>query len=257
VIAAALVSVLVVGIVVAFLTRPTQSAGTASTGGASPSSVSPSSAAPSGASQRPSTTAAPAATGALLTDDFSAKAHGWTVIGDAPVRGTYSGGAYRVAVQPANTDGGAVAYPEAVRSVFPVAPADVRVDVDVRRLPQSDLATDFGLLCRGNKASDTAYLFTIGDGYASIAKAAATYRQLRKASPPIDAAAVNHLRVECTSQPGGTVHLALWVNNSLAVQAVDKQPTLGSGAVGLFVGISSLARSAVQVEFDNLRIARA
>jgi hypothetical protein len=248
---AALLVTLIVGVVaVALSTRSAESTdGGTATGPDVPPSPSPHllTTSPSSSNHGP-------LEGMLLSDDFSRMANRWTVASDAETSGSYSDGAFLVSVKSAGRGTGGAVFPEAVQSVFPLAPADVRIEVDAHRVPGSDPATDYGVLCRAGKASGNTYILTVAGNQASIAKSAGEYSTLKESSPTIDATATNHLRAECTSRKGGAVHLALWVNDVLAVEVVDAEAPLEPGSVALWVGIGRAARKTAQAEFDDVRI---
>ena len=195
-------------------------------------------------------TTSPPADKVILSDDFSSRASGWDNDGTKPVSG-YTNGAYRISAPP-SAAGAAGAVPMQASRVYPSAPPNLRIEVDGRRLPASDQSMGYGILCR--IAGENAYVFTIADNYALIAKFGATYKELKEAGPQVDPNSTNHLQAVCTSVEGEqAVHLELWVNGQKAVETIDRDGPLPTGTVGLVVGTENTKRASV-AEFDNFAV---
>jgi len=108
---------------------------------------------------------------------------------------------------------------------------------------------EYGVLCRVNEGH--AYILTISDNYAKIAKNGPEYEELRTAEPQVNPNSTNQLQAVCTSVVGQqAVHLELWVNGQKAVETTDRDNPLSTGTVGLVVGTYQTKRASV-AEFDN------
>jgi TIR domain len=193
------------------------------------------------------TTTPPATDRVIFRDDFSSEAAGWGPYGE-PETGRYANGAYRVSAPP-SAAGGEGASPGNASGVYPSAPSNIRIEVQGRRLPASDQGMEFGVACRID--GDNAYVFTISDDDAKIAKYGAKYKALKEAQVQVNAASTNRLRAVCTSVEGQqAAHLELWVNGRKAVETTDRDRPLRAGTVGLVVGTYRTRRVSV-AEFDN------
>jgi hypothetical protein len=108
---------------------------------------------------------------------------------------------------------------------------------------------EYGIGCRID--GESAYVFTISDNYAEIAKYGAKYRVLKEVHIPVNASSTNRLQAICTGVEGKqAVHLELWANGRRAVVTTDTDNPLPAGTVGLVVGTFQTKRVSV-AEFDN------
>jgi hypothetical protein len=199
------------------------------------------------------TTTSPPTNEVIFEDDFSSQASEWGPY--EPETGRYTNGAYRISVPPSPDGGGAGASPGEARAVYPTAPSNIRIEVQGRRLPASDQSMEYGISCRID--GDNAYVFTISDNHAKIAKYGAVYKALKEAEVQVNANSQNRLRAICTSVKGKqAVHLELWVNGRKAVETTDMDNPLPTGTVGLVVGTYQTKRVSV-AEFDNFVVTQA
>jgi hypothetical protein len=193
------------------------------------------------------TTTSPPTDRVIFQDDFSSQASEWGPY--EPETGRYTNGAYRISAPPSADGSGAGASPGNASEVSPSAPSDIRIEVKGRRLPASDQSMEYGVACRID--GDNAYVFTISDNYAEIAKYGAQYKALKETEVKVNAYSTNRLRAICTSIKGKqAVHLELWVNGRKAVETTDTDNPLPTGTVGLVVGTYQTKRVSV-AEFDN------
>jgi len=138
-------------------------------------------------------------------------------------------------------------------SVYPSAPSNIRIEVQGRRLPESDQNMSYGISCRIH--GDNAYVFSISDDYASIERYGA-YKLLKEAKIPVNANSANRLQAICTSVKGTrAVRLELWVNGKKAAEVTDADHPLPTGTVGLIVGFYQTKRVSM-AEFDNFTVSR-
>jgi hypothetical protein len=208
---------------------------------------------------------APSSTGAATTtslganevifrEDFSTRASGWVAYTD-PGFGRPMNGAYRISAPPPG-GGGAGSLPTKASRVYPVAPPDLRIQVEGRRLPTSDANMFFGMSCRLNDNGD-GYIFTVSATLARISQYGATaadYAVLKNTEINIDPTSTNRLQAVCTSVEGQhAVHLELWVNGQKAAEVTDRDKPLPTGHVGLIVETEETKRPSV-AEFDNFTV---
>jgi len=193
------------------------------------------------------TTTSPPTKEAIFQDDFSSQAFEWGPY--EPETGRYTNGTYRISVPPSADGGGAGASPGKASSVYPSAPSSIRIEVQGWRLPASDQSMEYGIGCRID--GDNAYVFTISDNYAEIAKRGAEYKALKETEVQVNANSRNRLQALCATVKGEqAVHLVLWVNGRKAVETTDRDNPLPTGTVGLVVGTYKTKRVSV-AEFDN------
>jgi hypothetical protein len=196
------------------------------------------------------TTTVPPTTKPIFQDNFSSRKSGWEGDGSQASGAGYANDAYRVSAPPSAEGSGAGSVPRKASRVFPSAPANLRIEVEGRRLPASDRSMEYGILCRINSDENDAYAFTVSDNYADIARLG-NYRKLMDAEIEVDPDLPTRLRAVCVSVKGqNAVHLELWVNDKKAIQTTDEDSPLQAGGVGLFVGTSQTTRASV-AEFDD------
>lgn len=199
-----------------------------------------------------STTTPPPAKEVIFQDDFSSQASEWGPYD--PGTGRYTNGAYQISAPPSAGGSGEGASPGKASGVYPSAPANIRIEVQGRRLPASDQNMEYGIACRVN--GQNSYVLVISDNYAAIEKYGA-YKLLKETQFQVDANSTNRLLAICTSVKGQqAVHLELWVNGRKAVATTDTDNPVPSGTVGLVVGTSQTKRVSV-AEFDNFAVSRA
>jgi TIR domain len=208
---------------------------------------------------------APSSTGAATTspttnevifrDDFSTQEPDWEVYDG---EGRYTNDAYRI-LAPAPGGSSAGSVPTKRSRVYPVAPPDLRIQVEGRRLPTSDANMYFGMQCRLNGKGD-GYILTVSAASARISQYGATpadYAVLKEAEINIDPTSTNQLQAVCASVEGQqAVHLELWVNGQKAVEATDRDRPLPPGYVGLIVETGGTKRPSM-AEFDNFAVIQA
>jgi TIR domain-containing protein len=200
-----------------------------------------------------SDTTSPLAKDVIFQDDFSSQAAEWGPYD--PGTGRYANGAYQISAPPSAAGGGSGASPGKASGVYPSAPANIRIEVQGRRLPASDQSMEYGIECRVN--GQNSYALVISDDYAAIEKYGGTYKLLKETKFQVDANSANHLMAICTSVRGQqAVHLELWVNGRKAVAATDTDNPVPSGTVGLVIGTDRTKQASV-AEFDNFAVSRA
>ncbi len=199
-----------------------------------------------------STTTPPPAKEVIFQDDFSSQASEWGP--HDPGTGRYTNGAYQISAPPSAVGGGEQARPGKASGVYPSAPANIRIEVQGRRLPASDQSMEYGIACRVNRQNS--YVLVISDNYAAIEKYG-PYKLLKQTQFQVDANSTNRLLAICTSVKGKqAVHLELWVNGRKAIAATDTDNPIPSGTVGLDLGTYQTKRVSV-AEFDNFAVSRA
>jgi hypothetical protein len=200
------------------------------------------------------------AEGVLFRDDFSGQASGWEDAGSKP-GGHYVDDAYRISVTPAAGDGAAnrASFPTKARPVYPSAPSNLRIQVDGRRLPESNDDTGYGIQCRVD--GENYYDFTITDNDATIAKSG-TGIVREVLDRQIDANAMNRLQASCTNvevEGQRSVYLVFSVDDQVVAEYTDKQNPYLTGTVGLTVWTDPaehVQQSGV-VQFDNFIVTHA
>jgi TIR domain len=202
--------------------------------------------------RRPST-----AEGVIFRDDFSGRASGWEDVGSASMGGHYTDDAYRISVPPAARDVvNRASFPAKARPVYPSAPSNLRIEVDGRRLPESNDDTGYGIQCRVD--GENYYDFTITDNDATIAKAeSGIVREVLEL--PIDANAMNRLQATCTNveaEGQRSVHLVFSVNDRVVAEYTDTKNPYLTGTVGLTVWTAPAERPGL-VQFDNFTVTHA
>jgi hypothetical protein len=216
--------------------------------------------APGTASPAASATSTPGAADqapVILADDFSSDADGWTVLGTSAAGGRVADGTYRVHVAPATGGAGGGAFPVAATNIYPVAPADVVVEVTGTRLTSSEPQMEYGIMCRANKDTGHGYFLTLSNRYAEIAKssASAEFEQLARTPLQVDAGVPYKLRAECGSEAGDAgVHLSLSIDDRPLGEYVDRANPLTEGCVGLWIGVDATARRTGEAEFDDFAV---
>jgi len=191
----------------------------------------------------------------IFRDDFSNRAGGWDDAGSKRVGGHYSNHAYRLDADPAVGDL-AVGSPRTATRVYPAAPLNLRIAVDVRPVAGSDQDVGYHIFCRADEQHG-AYAFIIWSGYVAIAKYDSSgYHELKTAdTPAVHANATNRMQGECTTVEGQqAVRLVFSVNGQVVADVTDTQNPLQAGTVGLGVKAGTNAHKAgkaVEAEFDN------
>lgn len=184
----------------------------------------------------------------IFRDDFSSQAARWEDDSTEPMGGDYTKGAYRISV-PAPT-GGRMSLPTKASRVYPLAPPNLRIEVEGRMLPQSDKESGYGIRCRVD--GENAYEFTVTNNDATIWKAGADDRLLKdETTRPVDPRALNRLQATCTNVEGQrAVHLVFSVNGRVFVDYTDTKDPYLVGTVGIVVWTTKAKEPGV-VEFDN------
>jgi hypothetical protein len=195
------------------------------------------------------TTTSPTTNQVIFRDDFSTPASDWVAYDGL---GRPMNGAYRISAPPPG-DSSAGSVPTKASRVYPVAPPDLRIQVEGRRLPTSDANMHFGMQCRLNDNGD-GYIFTVSATLARISQYGAGYEVLKNEEINIDPTSTNRLQAVCTSVEGEhAVHLELWVNGQKAAEVTDRDRPLRTGHVGLIVETDETKRPSV-AEFDNFTV---
>jgi serine/threonine protein kinase len=186
----------------------------------------------------------------IFQSDFSGAADGWQVV-QSPGDGSVSNGSYYVS---ATTSGnGEIGVPTGASSVYPSAPADVRIDVTARgsRGPMKDI--QYGLVCRHSGGSS--YVFGIQGRKLIIGKlVSSSYSQLAStSSSTVDVSGANQLTAICQSVAGQqAVRLAFAVNGRQFLSLTDRTNPLSSGTVGVFTNFYGVSiANGVTAAFQN------
>ncbi|MEO3854029.1 serine/threonine-protein kinase [Acrocarpospora sp. B8E8] len=195
----------------------------------------------------------------VFADDFSAAADGWRGL-EVPGAGSeWRDGAYRLRIDSPNSSARFVPFAES--SVYPVAPAQLRVDVRARLLPGGSEA-GYGLTCRMNQDFTQGYAFLIWDGSLQIAKLfdqAPWYTTLLNIpldQLDVDVHAVNRLQAVCADEAGQqAVRLRFWVNGGL-MEVTDREGPFMTGTTGLLVASGATSSGRVEAEFDDFAAMR-
>jgi hypothetical protein len=183
----------------------------------------------------------------IFEDDFSGQESGW-------VGGRYANDAYRLSFQtaPGTTGGSQEGLPGNAKSLSPIAPENLGIDVDARRLSAPNDQGAYGITCRfGNGRG---YAFTIWGDHVSIAKfgvpKAYDYRELDfNDVSAVDNNGSNHLRAVCKNEGKQRVYLEFWVNGQSVASARDSKNPVETGTVGLEVATGE--GGAIEAEFDD------
>lgn len=186
----------------------------------------------------------------IFQSDFSDAADGWQVV-QSPSDGNVSNGSYYVS---ATTSGnGEIGVPTGASSVYPSAPADVRIDVTARgsRGPVKDI--QYGLVCLHSGSSS--YLFGIQGRKLIIGKLVqGSYRQMAStSSSTVDLSGANQLTAICQSVADQqAVRLAFAVNGRQLLSLTDRTDPLSSGTVGVFTNFYGVSiTNGVTAAFQN------
>jgi serine/threonine protein kinase len=189
----------------------------------------------------------------IFKSDFSSAADGWQVPGH-PADGRLSSGTYYVSDMTSN--GGATGVPTGASSVYPSAPANIRIDVSARWVSGPQQAVQYGLVCRDN--SNGAYLFQIQGGQATIAKdVGGTYSALRSiSSGAINSGGANELSATCATVAGQqAVQLTLTVNGTQLLAVTDRANPITGGTVGVFANFyHSSIPNGVKAAFQSFEV---
>jgi hypothetical protein len=197
--------------------------------------------------------------GAVFEDDFSSRAGGWDDAGAVPNGAHYTNGAYRIYADQERNDGGEGSPPRNEGSLYPSAPADIRLEVDARKIPGPGRQGGYGIFCRDDGRSDNGYAFQIWDQDVAIVKyfdVDPGYKTLtqRLHTPVVDAAGANEMQASCTNVEGQrAVNLVFTVNGQKVAEYTDRDDPFLTGTVGLFVTTDK----AIEAEFDNFVVDRA
>jgi hypothetical protein len=207
---------------------------------------------------------APAPTGTVITtlpptgkvifqDDFTTRTPGWDVGDVQGGGGGYYNGKYRLHLNATNSSVESV--PANERSVHPVAPASLRVDVRARLVAARGQA-GYGIACRAGDRGG--YVFMIWGQDIQIAKDFndepwyTTLWDVRADQLDVNVNGENQLQAVCIVGEGQrSVRLVFWVNNH-GVEITDTNDPFPVGTVGLVVGTGpDESVESVEAEFDK------
>jgi hypothetical protein len=194
------------------------------------------------------------ASSVIFQDDFSDRASGWDDVGEQPIGGHYSNGAYRIYADADAGEDGEFAWaakPRKTENMFPTAPLSLSIEVDARKIAGGSRPRDgYGILCRA-EGNQKDYSFILGNEQVIIGKSTpdVDFKTLDSAVIPAAAPnATNHLQAVCTSIEGeSAVHLEFSVNGNVVATATDRDDPHLIGTLGLFV----FTVDTLEVEFDN------
>jgi hypothetical protein len=190
-------------------------------------------------------------TGWPFREDFSTTANGWITAGST---GGYSNGTYQISVPP--NDAWGLAAPTNVPELNP-APQNITIKVSARQIAGGD-NTFYGVACRTEESGQNGYMFNINDnGSVFIDKwVGGIDDNIAQSFSALVPNGTNQLQVACTSVGGqNAVHLVLWVNGTMVLDATDRKNPFTGGTVGLFVASASNSET-VKAEFDNFVVTR-
>jgi hypothetical protein len=192
----------------------------------------------------------------VFSDDFTGQAAGWTDARDDPTNGFYVDGAYHVHAPPRDDGGGEWSSPREAPAVYPSGPANIRVEVDARRVLGAEPTQAYGVLCR--VSGDNFYSFTAGTDGVAIEKYfdyPPFFKDLTPADIPqvdVDIDANNHLQGDCTTNgDGSSVDLVFTLNGTEVARQTDNQQPLPPAGVGFYAAMAPNTKSAIEAEFDN------
>ena len=192
----------------------------------------------------------------IFSDDFTGLAAGWTDARGDSTNGFYVDGTYHVHAEPRDEGGGEFSSPRDAPAVYPSSPANLRVEVDARRVLGADPQHAYGVLCR--VSGENFYSFTVGTGGVAIEKYFDYPPYFTDLTPPdtpqvdVDVDANNHLQGDCTTNSdGSSVDLVFTLNGSKVVHATDDDRPLPPASVGLYAAMAPNTRTATETEFDN------
>jgi hypothetical protein len=198
----------------------------------------------------------------VFRDNFENRANGWDDAGSTRAGGHYKNGAYYVYAEPGE-DSTEVGAPRNASSVYPSAPAGLRIEVDAKAIAIPE-GTAYGIGCRmaENGGVLSGYLFTLANDYVNISKYGidGSYRQLSAATgTPLPsgfmANGTNRFEADCRSGDGDqAVSLVFRVNGQVAAKATDSEDPLTAGTVALLAEAYEESKKAVEVDFDNFAV---
>ena len=189
----------------------------------------------------------------VFQDDFSTRSGGWDDAGTRGNGGRYADGAYRLYSRGAPgqhySDG---SFPRKAKSVYPLAPQNVQVEVVGRRLGGAKDA-GYGISCRADPGRESYYQFSIWQDKVEIAKLTpgSGYEQLTESDlGTIDPNAENRLLAVCATDPFLGMRLVFSVNGHVVAALTDSHP-LKTGTVGLVVATGGARADWIEAEFDD------
>ena len=144
-------------------------------------------------------------TNEILFEDFSSRVNGWDDAGSVRAGGHYTNGAYRIYAEPTGKDHVEVGAPRNASSVYPSAPLNLGIDVEVKALALPERNTVYGIACRYGENSNGAYgyAFNVGPDYVLIAKYGVDGNYRGIDSQPLPAEfnvnGTNNLTAECNN----------------------------------------------------------
>ena len=194
----------------------------------------------------------------IFQDDFSSRAYGWPEANDNTENIYYYNGAYRILNR--TPDWVVWSYP-AKASVYPSAPANIRIQVDTHIISGSvQNGSGYVVVCRADATHGRAYVFVVSATYVEIYRSygPSSSRQLyysKANKSTVLVKANNLLQAECTSLEGQQGHqglrLVFSVNGHIVAAATDTNNPILTGTVGFGVQLPRNVNQPVEVEFDN------
>lgn len=189
--------------------------------------------------------------GAIFADDFSTGASGWQPSGRGA--GSVVDGGYQLRIDPIAAGGGTPSYPRGASSVYPTAPASIRVEATAQRIAAGGQAQTMALVCRGT--ADSFYALVMGPTHVAIEKYTAQppyYQELKDAPLAVDLNAPHRLRAVCRTD-GAQQHLELSIDGRPVVAWTDGVNPLTGGTVGVGAFVGAGAHSIV-ARFDDFTV---
>jgi hypothetical protein len=177
--------------------------------------------------------------------------------------GRYENGAYRIDLEPSTSETlrGTMSIPRKASKVYPLAPRDLRIEVEARSLDPLDDHSGYGVICHLNEGTKDRYQFTIGEGDGNTVRITKFLRGhapellKQKYVAALNATTTNKIRAECTNMKDaedGGVYLAFRINGETVAHHHDRQP-LPDGTIGIR---AFTRQGGIRAEFNNIVVTR-
>ncbi len=192
----------------------------------------------------------------IFQDNFSSRAYGWLDASDRSGSIHYYNGAYRILNR--TPDWTIWSYP-AKASVYPSAPANIRIKA-VAHIIFGPNNSAYGIICRANPNSDSAYAFIVSEAYVAIYKSSGAHSSRildsNANTSAVPVKANNVLQAQCTNEGQQGVRPVFSLNGRIVAAATDTNNPLLTGTVGFTVVQPRNVNNPVEAEFDNFVVSR-
>jgi serine/threonine-protein kinase len=186
----------------------------------------------------------------IFQSDFSATADGWQVV-PSPGDGKFMNGSYYLSAT--SSGDGQVSVPTGAGSVYPNAPANVRMEVSARSSRGPVKYIQYGVVCR--RSAGSMYVFGIQASEVFIGKwDAGNYAPLASTSASaVNVGRANQLTAACQSVAGQqALRLTYAVNGRQLLTVTDRTNPLAGGTVGVFTNFYGVSiTNGVTAAFQN------